>query len=211
MVFFGLIFSGCSWDSKSDDIVLEGETPPVNESPDINIDQSVKKTGQAKSYDEDGNEVADGTLKDDGFYQKGSTPKYTRTSDIVTDVVTGLMWQDDEAVKTVKKLWQIDGETEDVNTSGDTATTYCKELTLGGYSDWRLPSSTELEGIVDYSKENPAMDDTFKNVNLGSYWSSTVSKAGWGPTAWYVHFQRGTVDINARETYSLVRCVRGSL
>jgi len=56
----------------------------------------VKKTGQTKSYDTDGNEVTDGSIKDDGYYQKGVTPSYTRddTTEIVTDHITGLQWQD---------------------------------------------------------------------------------------------------------------------
>jgi len=45
----------------------------------------LKKTGQTKSYDKDGNEVTDGSLKDDGYYQKGVDPSYTR--DDVKEIV----------------------------------------------------------------------------------------------------------------------------
>lgn len=124
----------------------------------------IKKTGQTKSYDASGNEVTDNSLKDDGFYQKGITPSYTRddANEIVTDHVTELMWQDDADAASVIKPWLTPANYSTCSTdtassacedtSGDTAATYCTTLTLGGYSDWRLPTLTELENIVDYGK-----------------------------------------------------------
>jgi len=94
--------------------------------------------------------VADGTLKDDGYYQKGVTPSYSRnqSTEIVTNNITGLQWQDDADVVTVTKPWVIQtsyDEGDYNNTSGDTATTYCLlPLLLGGFTDWRLPSVIEL-------------------------------------------------------------------
>ena len=48
---------------------------------DVNVTQlimePVKKTGQTKSYSAAGGEVTDGSLKDDGFYQKGVDHNYT--------------------------------------------------------------------------------------------------------------------------------------
>ena len=51
-----------------------------------------KKTGQVVSYDKDG-DIND-SIKDDGYYQSGVTPRYSRddTTEIVTDYVTGLQW-----------------------------------------------------------------------------------------------------------------------
>ena len=178
----------------------------------------IKKTGQTKSYDVNGTEVTDNSLKDDGYYQKGVTPQYTRASDIVTDELTGLMWQDDAAVSSVTKQWLTD---ENYNTcsndtsspacndtSGDTAATYCSELTLGGYTDWRLPTSTELEGIVDYGRVNPAIDTTyFNNVSSNYYWSSTTYE-GYKGSAWIVRFYGGYVDDYYKDLSIYVRCVR---
>jgi hypothetical protein len=57
----------------------------------------VKKTGQVKSYEK----------YDDGYYQKGADPSYTRDNEkeIVTDNLTGLMWQDNKDMELVKKPW----------------------------------------------------------------------------------------------------------
>lgn len=36
------------------------------------------------------------------------------------------------------------------------ALTYCENLVLGVYSDWRLPNRNELQSLVDYSRYNLA-------------------------------------------------------
>ncbi len=131
----------------------------------------VLKTGQTKSYDKDGNEVTDGSIKDDGFYQKGTARAYTRANDIVTDNVTHLMWQDDNEANTIQKQWLTDENyntcSNDTNssactdTSGDTAVTYCENLNLRGYTDWRLPTVEELVSITDNGRSAPAIDPIF--------------------------------------------------
>jgi len=68
--------------------VMSGGSVEVSES--STTITTLKKTGQTTSY----------TAYDDGYYQTGVTPSYTRddTNDIVTDNLTGLMWQDDTLV-----------------------------------------------------------------------------------------------------------------
>jgi hypothetical protein len=53
---------------------------------------------------------------------------------VVNDTKTGLMWQDDAVGSTM--TWA-------------NAITTCENLTLGGYSDWRLPNIRELKSIVE--------------------------------------------------------------
>lgn len=178
-----------------------------------------KKTGQTTSYDAVGNVVADGSLKDDGYYQKGTTPSYTRddVNETVTDNVTGLMWQDDAAVASVQKQWLTDDNYNTCSndktdpacfdTTGDTATTYCSELVMGGYDDWRLPTSVELEGIVNYGVSNPSIDSTFQNSASSSYWSSS-SIVGDEDYAWFVYFYYGGVYGDDKDYNRYVRCVR---
>jgi len=178
-----------------------------------------KKTGQTTSYDADGNVVADGTQRDDGHYQKGTTPSYTRDdgNETVLDNLTGLVWQDDSAVASVRKQWLSDdnyntcrNDTTDpacFDTTGDTATTYCANLVMGGFEDWRLPTSVELEGIVNYGARRPAIDSTFSNTASSYYWSST-SFVGVEVNAWFVYFNNGDVNGNLKDANDYVRCVR---
>lgn len=188
----------------------------------------LKKTGQTKSYDEDGNEVTDGSLKDDGYYQKGVTPSYTRddAKEVVTDHITGLQWQDDvDAKYHLNKQWLTDenydkclgrnGQTQDdsacYDTSGDTAATYCANLTLGGYTDWRLPTLYELESIVDRGKNEPAMDTTFENHpgNNDFVYLSSTSNADDKSRVWGVEFVCGYDDsVNKSGDALMIRCVR---
>lgn len=164
--------------------------------------KKVKKTGQTKSY-----------IKfDDGYYKKGVTPSYTRddVKEVVTDNLTGLMWQDNKEAKTVRKPW-VTQENYDVknfnDTIGDTATTYCVELVMGGFEDWRLPTVKELESIVNYRQVKPSIDTIyFKNVSSNYYWSSTTTYMRY--RAWYVSFGSGDVDGNSKNDNYYIRCVR---
>ena len=176
-------------------------------SDDDNYKAKVLKTGQTESYID----------FDDGYYQKGTERSYSRdnTKEIVTDNATGLMWQDNEEAKTVLKPWitKANWDAGDYNnTSGDTATTYCANLSLGGYDDWRLPTIKELETIVYYSKTHPIVDtEYFKNVSDGlySYWSSTVSLANTKDEyVWNVYFRDGYTRTYRKDNIDNVRCVR---
>ena len=164
---------------------------------DVPEGQAPKKTGQTKSYDASGNEVTDGSIKDDGFYQKGTTPSYTRddATNIVTDHITGLQWQDNVEAKTVTKNWTD-------------AQSYYSSLSLDG-GGWRLPSIDELMYIADRSKLIPAIDTTyFQNVASIYYWSSTTV-VGYEVVAWDVRFRNGYDGWSSKSSSNFVRCVRG--
>jgi len=145
----------------------------------------VKKTGQTQTY----------YPKDDGNYQKGIEPNYSRNGDIVTDLVTGLQWQDNEEVKTVTKNWED-------------AKIYCSNnVSLNGFNDWRLPTAIELKSIIDYGENNPSIDSIFINTNPYFYWSSTTLI--WDARyAFYVHFNHGNMTTNLKGFNAYVRCVR---
>jgi uncharacterized protein DUF1566/peptidase C13-like protein/HYDIN/CFA65/VesB family protein/Ser-Thr-rich glycosyl-phosphatidyl-inositol-anchored membrane family protein len=109
----------------------------------------------------------------------------------VTDVSTGLMWQ------------QTHGEAM----TWEVALAYCEDLSHAGYSDWRLPNIKELSSIVDLNTDGPAIDKTyFPNTVSSGYWSSTTD-VSYIYGAWYVHFLSGIVfDMNGSD---YVRAVRG--
>ena len=128
--------------------------------------------------------------------------------EVVTSIRTGLMWQDDIAAETVKKPWltplnyykctnnQTDFCTD---TAGDTAATYCENLSLGGYSDWKLPTKDEVVGILGSS--------VFTHVASNSYWSSTTN-TNYSDFAWFVYFDGRNQKYGSKSFNSYVRCVR---
>ena len=187
-----------------------------------NTTTQLKKTGQTKSYDENGDEVTDNSLKDDGYYQAGATPSYVRddTKEVVTDNTTGLVWQDNSDAKTMKKPWLTEANDNARNyndTSGDTAATYCANLVLGDYDDWRLPTTSELVNISDWSKSNPVLDtDYFYNISsedVSYYWSSDTDKTGGGSEskAWAYDFTAYNFGDTFYKMSPLhIRCVRAN-
>ena len=112
----------------------------------------------------------------------------------VTDKSTGLMWQ----------------QTEEGAMTWESALNYCEGLSLAGHSDWRLPNIKELESLVDYSRDNPAIDKTvFPNARAASYWSATTVTDS-STSAWSVMFYYGTVISHYKKdsASAYVRCVR---
>ncbi len=212
IVLIGLVFlSACGGGAACDTELAPTATHPL------------KKTGQTRSYENNTTEVTDGSLKDDGHYRKGVAANYTRddAKEIVTDHVTGLMWQDDANAKTIRKQWLTDANYDTCkhntassacsDTGGDTAATYCAALTLGGYTDWRVPTIDELAGILDYGRNDPSVNPVFQNTSTSYYWSATDHTSH--TDAWYVGFSDGKIDysnlLSDKSSQKYVRCVRG--
>ena len=190
--------------------ILNPVIPPV-----ADAKKYLKKTGQTIIY----------ASKDDGYYEKGVTPSYTRdnVNKIVKDNITGLQWADDADVanSSMKKRWLtttnhdicrgLNGQTQDTakctDTSGDTVATYCYNLTLGGHTDWRLPTRKELVGLSDYGRINPAINPIFVNTASSYYWSSTTD-AYYSFNAWLVTFYSGDQNAFNKIYGNYVRCVR---
>ena len=148
----------------------------------------------------------------------------------VTDANTGLMWE--------KK--SMDGGLDDVNktyawTSSVTAadgtlfTTFLAGLNAGsgfaGHTDWRIPTISELETIIDYSvaSPGPTVPGAFNSSCAASctvttcsctagfnYWSST-SFAGGPAFAWSAGFGFGEVSFFVKNQSTFARGVRAGL
>ena len=116
----------------------------------------------------------------------------------ITDNATGLMWQQAD-----------DGNSRDWENS----LYYAENLTLAGYSDWRLPNAKELQSIVDYTRcpeftNSPAIDAVFStteitdpNGNDGQYpyfWTGTCHLDGVNPytSAVYIAFGEAQGKMN---------------
>src|SRR5262249_33100573 len=77
------------------------------------------------------------------------------------DPQTGLMWPLQDNKKDMD--WNAAGQ-------------HCRQLRLGGFSDWRLPEIGELAGIYDAS-----LKQQYKvkgNIQLSSYWAWSATKDG---------------------------------
>lgn len=111
------------------------------------------------------------------------------------DSATGLMWQQDNDAKTIKKDW-------------DSAKAYCENLTLGGFNDWRLPNIYELNTLLDNTKSlSPRVIDGIENKNNNNYWSSTAHDV-FMHGAWVVYFFYGSNEWDNKTDRYSVRCVR---
>jgi len=110
----------------------------------------------------------------------------------------------------------------------DEAYAYCDNLSLGGNSDWRIPTRDELKSLVVCTNGTPTpladppgypsscgdrnsapftiptIDPLFFR-NIGQFWSSSVSDY---EGAWLVSFYTGYSSWDYRTTYHFVRCVR---
>jgi len=145
-----------------------------------------KKTGQIPSY----------RAGDDGDLRRGIAHNYTRNNEIVTDHVTGFLWQDDIRAKTTKKTYSE-------------AVTYCRDLVLHGVTGWRLPTIQELNTIIMRGKYNPAMDTTvFVNyANNDAYRSSTLRVSDTSYT-WGISDKTGMIEYHYNNAKGYVRCIK---
>ncbi len=79
---------------------------------------------------------------------------------------------------------------------------------LCGADDWRLPSFSELVGILSLDRYVTAIDSNyFPNTIPDRYWTSTPSAVG-SPWAEYVEFADGRVDAILKSSDYRVRLVR---
>ena len=128
-------------------------------------------------------------------------------------MINGLMWQKETVEE--KMDWYD-------------AMEYAKNLRLGGYDDWRLPSIKELREVVsscggisvdyldddwdsikDKNKNNNYYQNSYKEKGFSSYyyWSST-SYQNSSYDAWVVYFAYGNVSNYYNDYNFFVRCVR---
>jgi hypothetical protein len=78
---------------------------------------------------------------------------------------------------------------------------------LCGSSHWRLPTRTELEGILHYGRISPAIDlDFFPMTTSANYWTA-IPRVDQAEDAWAVLFNIGGVDYFARSNAYRVRLV----
>ncbi|MCK5293191.1 MAG: DUF1566 domain-containing protein, partial [Arcobacteraceae bacterium] len=140
-----------------------------------------------------------GNFYDDGHYDIGMDRNYTRDdiNGTVMDNITNLMWQDD---------------TNNTHTYSG-SNTYCSNLILDGFNDWRLANITELSNILSYKRfiNKWLPSNSFLNHKEFKYWSSTPTTGILGSNkAWYVDFDNnmGIVTYTDPNTLMYIKCIR---
>ena len=135
-------------------------------------------TGENTSYTNTFGEDADYTIYPPFFLINGNGT--------VTDTVTGLMWQ------------QADGGEMTI----ENAIIYCDTLTLGGYTDWRLPNAHEAFSILNHQYVNPSLDFTVFSPTTADYWWTRVRQANDSTKVWVTNAGGGIGNHPKSETIS---------
>ncbi|MEA2017821.1 MAG: DUF1566 domain-containing protein [Campylobacterota bacterium] len=177
-----ITYSISSGDSASFDVDSSTGVVTFKTEPDYETNQNYSFTAKAS----DGmNEITQSiiiTIVD--IDEQAKEDEFSRNGNIVTDSKTGLMWQDNVDAK-------------DLTFNFDNAENYCQDLTLDGYSDWQLPTITQLSSLTnrqeltgDYvmpydSKVKPKV---FENYYFGGYRTNIFDK--------FVYFNESPIHFN---------------
>ena len=166
---------------------------------------ALPETGQTTCTDTAGTAIACAGTGQDGELQTGvadPSPRFTVlncagliATAVVTDNLTGLMWAADPSATAA--TWA-------------NALTTANDLTLCGFTDWRLPNRKELRSLINYSSADNAATLNglgFGNVQADVYWSSS-SYAGNAARAWIVGMSVGSVNADVKTSSNFVWPVR---
>ena len=114
-------------------------------------------------------------------------PSFTDNADgTITDNITGLMWQ----------------KTDGGEMTFENATTYCNNLVLAGYSDWRLPTGIELYSINNLGHLNPALNTVYFTLTQAEYWWTSEVRVDDASKIWLVNAGGGIGAHAKTETVS---------
>lgn len=120
--------------------------------------------------------------------------RFTLAAETALDNATGLMWQ---RVQTPAASW-VD------------ALAACEGSTVGGYTDWRVPSIKEYYTIVEDTAIAPCIDiGAFPDNTQEAYWTSTPGALeAANSAAWVVNFNDCYTTPAASTQMAPTRCVR---
>ncbi len=145
-----------------------------------------------------------------------ASPRYVDNGDgTVSDKTTCLMWEqktDDDTVHDTDNLYTWSTGSP-YNPDGTAFFDFLAELNgpspFTGHDDWRLPTISELENVVDVSQGTPTIDQTvFGPTQQLLYWSSSTSQ-GNPSRAWFAAFNNGATGDDLKSRGNYVRAVRG--
>lgn len=150
-------------------------------------------TGQVHCYDErweiEFPQTGESLFGQDAQYSANNALYRDNDDGTISDLVTGLMWQQDPGNKM----------------TFDQAVSGAVKCRTGGYNDWRLPNAKELQSIIDYGRspdttDSAAIDPIFDATpiineagkkDFAQYWTSSSHLSTRGAdTAIYFAFGR---------------------
>lgn len=125
--------------------------------------------------------------------------------DVVFHSVTSLYWQ--------RYLPEEYQGCDAAGCTWENAENYCFWLSTqnyGGYNDWRLPTTFELQGIVDYGLTSiPSIDlDAFPDTPGEAFWCVEPLYDFTGVFSWTITFNGGNITGRDNSNFYSVRCVR---
>lgn len=138
----------------------------------------IPDTGQFTSYTTVRGSDSDFIINPQSFKDNGDGT--------VTDYITGLMWQ----------------ETDGGEMTFGSAQEYVKNLSLGGYKDWRLPANHELFDLNNFDNVNPALNTSVFTKTAAEYWWTSETRVDDTAKVWVVNAGGGTGAHPKSETKS---------
>lgn len=130
------------------------------------------------------------------FYNKSPFSR-DESKNMVTDNLRSVMWQDDTSLPLM---------------SYESTGTYCRDLVLGGISNWQIPTANELSTITNYDADKPYISMSFLNTSFSKYWSRTIYAQDNKPeeNRWTISFENGSFSLTPITKTNLhhVRCIK---
>lgn len=130
-----------------------------------------------------------------------TTTATTTNPNCIKDNVTGLTWQRASTTLTSLTAATLSTEATGLRDAANFAV-------LCGFSDWRLPTPSELQSLVNYGQSNasPAIDLNWFSTTLSAeYFTDTRYRFGSGLHLWGVNFANGSVGDSFAQQLRLVR------
>jgi hypothetical protein len=170
------------------------ELQPVRDAR-LKTEQQAKDKAEQEARDKAAQEARDKAAREQQEREQQERERIAREAPagVWADIATGLMWTKKDNGSDVN--WQQ-------------AMDYCRNLQLAGYSDWRLPTIDELQGIYD---PNVGSDHAKGNLQLSRLWEWSSSQNASGE-AWYFTFYAGLrfSNLTGLSEFHRALCVRRS-
>ena len=142
----------------------------------------IPDSGQTSCYDSNGVQISCPTANNANFGQdanyQGETPAYQNNGDgTISDLVTGLMWQQTPDRDGNNVINSADKLTYDQAVATANASNYA------GYDDWRVPTITELYSLIDFSGTDPSGYNGTDRSGLTPFINTDYFEFGYGDTS----------------------------